>query len=117
MIFIYLCLNIFLAITPFIPPNDDWNADGYPYYAFPLVGTGVLGLGAVYWVVWTKVLPRFGGYELVAEKVIDETGAEVVRYRKISAMNTCSAEGESLLRRRPVAGASADRGSYGTIQA
>lgn len=50
----------------------------------------------------------------MAEKVIDETGAEVVRYRKISAKETPSAEGESLLRRRP---ASADHGSYGTIEA
>lgn len=117
MVFIYLCLNLFLAITPFIPPNDDWNADGYPYYAFPLVGTGVLGLGAVYWVGWTKVLPQFGGYELVAEKAIDETGAEVIRYRKISARVTPSAEGDSLLRRRPVTGTSADHGNYGTLEA
>ena len=116
VVFIYLFLNIFLAVTPFIPPNDDWNADGYPYYAFPLVGTGVLGLGAVYWLVWTKVLPRLGGYELVAEKIIDETGAEVVRYRKISARNSPSAEGESLLRRRTVASSSADRGSHGSIE-
>ncbi|KAH7632466.1 amino acid permease-domain-containing protein [Sordaria sp. MPI-SDFR-AT-0083] len=117
VVFIYLCLNLFLAITPFIPPNDDWNADGYPYYAFPLVGTGVLGLGAVYWVGWTKVLPQFGGYELVAEKAIDETGAEVIRYRKISARVTPSAEGDSLLRRRPVTGTSADHGNYGTLEA
>jgi hypothetical protein len=63
---IYLCLNIFLVVTPFIPPNSDWNADGYPYYAFPLVGTGVLVLGAVYWLLWTRVFPRWRGYTLDA---------------------------------------------------
>jgi hypothetical protein len=69
-------------LTPFIPPNSDWNADGYPYYAFPLVGIAILVLGGVYWVVWTKVLPKLGGYVLVAENVVDEYGEEVVRYRK-----------------------------------
>lgn len=82
---IYLLLNAFLAITPFIPPNSDWNADGYPYYAFPIVGTGVLFLGVLYWVLWTKVWPRLGGYVVVSERTIDEYGNEVVRYRKVSA--------------------------------
>lgn len=63
--FIYLCLNIFLVVTPFVPPNSDWNADGYPYYLFPLVGTGVLGLGAVYWLLWTRVFPSWRGYTSV----------------------------------------------------
>lgn len=82
---IYLLLNLFLAITPFIPPNNDWNADGYPYYAFPLVGTGVLVLGGVYWALWTKVWPKIGGYIVVAERIIDEdTGEEVVRYNKVN---------------------------------
>ncbi|KAK5656718.1 hypothetical protein OQA88_4265 [Cercophora sp. LCS_1] len=82
---IYLFLNVFLAITPFIPPNSDWNADGYPYYAFPLVGTGVLLLGVLYWALWTKVWPRLGGYVVVTERSLDEYGNEVVRYRKVSA--------------------------------
>lgn len=64
---IYFLLNIFLVVTPFVPPNKDWNADGYPYYAFPLVGTGVLLLGAVYWLVWTRASPRLGGYGEVLE--------------------------------------------------
>jgi hypothetical protein len=51
---IYLLLGIFLVVTPFFPPNSDWNADGYPYYAFPLVGTGVLLLGVVYWLLGTR---------------------------------------------------------------
>jgi len=65
---VYLALNLFLAITPFIPPNSAWNADGYPYYAFPLVGTGVLVFGAVYWAAWTKVWPRLGGYAVLGPR-------------------------------------------------
>ncbi|KAK0619012.1 amino acid/polyamine transporter I [Immersiella caudata] len=81
--FVYLLLNAFLAITPFIPPNSDWNADGYPYYAFPIVGTGVLFLGVLYWALWTKVWPRLGGYIVVSERHIAEDGTEVVRYRNV----------------------------------
>ncbi|KAL2197683.1 amino acid permease-domain-containing protein [Corynascus similis CBS 632.67] len=59
---IFLCLNIFLVVTPFVPPNSDWNADGYPYYAFPLVGTGVLLLGGLYWLAWARFWPEWRGY-------------------------------------------------------
>ncbi len=83
VIIVYLALNVFLAVTPFIPPNSDWNADGYPYWAFPVVGTGVLGLGGVYWLLWTKVWPRFGGYAVSTARVIDDSGVEVVRYRRV----------------------------------
>ncbi|KAL1837120.1 hypothetical protein VTJ49DRAFT_4232 [Mycothermus thermophilus] len=37
---VFLCLNIFLAVTPFVPPAaDDWAADGYPYWLFPTVAS------------------------------------------------------------------------------
>ncbi|KAL6354973.1 hypothetical protein LRP88_12331 [Fusarium phalaenopsidis] len=81
---IYILANIFLALVPFIPPDGDINADGYPYYVFPVVGVGVLILGGVYWSLWTKVLPRIGGYKVVADRSFDENGAEVVRYRKVA---------------------------------
>lgn len=80
---LYLLANIFLAIVPFIPPIGDINADGYPYYAFPVVGVGVLILGGIYWAIWTKVLPQFGGYKVVAERTFDDAGVEVVRYKKV----------------------------------
>ncbi|KAK8014129.1 amino acid/polyamine transporter I [Apiospora arundinis] len=80
---LFLLSNVFLALVPFIPPEGDWNADGYPYYAFPVVGVGVLLLGGLYWVCWTKIWPAVGGYKVVAERIEDEEGNEVVRYRKI----------------------------------
>ncbi|KAH8165165.1 hypothetical protein CIB48_g3095 [Xylaria polymorpha] len=80
---LYLLANIFLAVTPFIPPNGNWNADGYPYYVFPVVGVGVLLLGAFYWVCWTKIWPAIGGYKIVATRIIDEQGVEAIRYRKV----------------------------------
>lgn len=81
---IYFLLNAFLAIVPFIPPEGNWNADGYPYYVFPIVGVGVLLLGALYWTLWTKVWPQIGGYRIIATRVIGENAEEVIRYEKIA---------------------------------
>ena len=44
---LYLLSNMFLAFAPFIPPNGSGDPDGYPYFVFPIVGVGVLLLGAV----------------------------------------------------------------------
>jgi amino acid transporter len=80
---VYLAANIFLAIVPFIPPDGDWNAEGYPYYVFPVVGVSVLLLGVAYWLCWTKVWPKFGGYKITSERYEDADGNEHVRYVKI----------------------------------
>ncbi|KAK4129865.1 amino acid transporter [Trichocladium antarcticum] len=81
---IFFLINAFLAIVPFIPPADgDIWADGYPYYVFPVVGVGVLLLGAVYWALWTKFWPAVRGHKVVAERIVDEQGVEVIRYRKV----------------------------------
>ncbi|KAK4209512.1 amino acid/polyamine transporter I [Rhypophila decipiens] len=83
IIVVFLLSNAFLALVPFIPPDGDWNADGYPYYVFPVVGVVVLLIGAAYWALWTKFWPAVRGHKIVSERVVDETGAEVIRYRKI----------------------------------
>jgi hypothetical protein len=80
---LYILASIFMIIVPFIPPEGSWNAEGYPYYVFPIVGVGVLLLGVVYWSIWNRLLPRLGGYKIVAERTFDESGGEVVRYRKV----------------------------------
>ena len=80
---LYIAANVFLAIVPFIPPNGSWFADGYPYYVFPVVGVGVLLGGAVYWAIWFRLLPKIGGYHIVTERSFNESGVEVVKYRKV----------------------------------
>ncbi|KAK4446956.1 high-affinity methionine permease [Podospora aff. communis PSN243] len=83
IIVLFLLSNLFLIIVPFIPPDGDWNSSGYPYYVFPVVGVAVLLLGAIYWVLWTKFWPAVRGHKIVSERIIDEQGVEVVRYRKV----------------------------------
>ena len=80
---LYFAVNIFLALVPFIPPDGDWNADGYPYYVFPIVGVSVLLLGGFYWVCWTKIWPKLGGYKIVSERYEDAQGNEHVKYVKL----------------------------------
>jgi hypothetical protein len=81
---VYLLSNVFLALVPFIPPVGDWDAEGYPYFVFPVVGVGVLLLGVVYWVCWTKIWPAIGGYRIEAQRVVGDDGEEVVRYIRVS---------------------------------
>lgn len=45
-----------------------------PYYLHCVVGIGILVAGALYWVVWAVLLPKFGGYELVRENFVSEDG-------------------------------------------
>ncbi|KAK6083402.1 amino acid permease [Seiridium cupressi] len=84
---LYLLANVFLAFVPFIPPDGDWNAEGYPYFVFPVVGVGVLFLGGVYWTAWTKIWPAIGGYRIEARREVDERCIEVIRYRKVDLKN------------------------------
>ncbi|ROW17004.1 hypothetical protein VPNG_01413 [Cytospora leucostoma] len=83
VILLFLASNVFLAIVPFIPPNGSWDAAGYPYYIFPVVGVGVLVLGGVYWTIWTKVLPAIGGYKIRLERTETADGSEVLRYVRV----------------------------------
>lgn len=85
VIILYLLANVFLAIVPFIPPDSgDLDPEGYPYYVFPVVGVGLLLGGAVYWLFWKRVLPKFLGYRIETEhRISDVDGSETVRYVKV----------------------------------
>ncbi|KAK4105153.1 amino acid transporter [Parathielavia hyrcaniae] len=110
---VYLFLNVFLVVTPFVPPNSDWNADGYPYYAFPLVGTGVLLLGGVYWLLWARVWPRGSGYSVIGDSAVDvgDEGDDGEDDRDLPAeLLLVAAAEQPLLERRDVGG-----DGYGSI--
>jgi amino acid transporter len=62
----FLLSNIYLAIAPYVPPETaSQNVyENLPYYLHCVVGLGIFAAGGVYWVVWAKILPWWGGYRL-----------------------------------------------------
>lgn len=67
--------NIYLVIAPYIPPSDGQSVyEELPYFLHCVVALGVFALGAVYYLVWAVLLPRWGGYVLVKETVVDADG-------------------------------------------
>jgi amino acid transporter len=73
-IFFFLS-SLYLVAAPYIPPiNGQKVYNSLPYWIHPVVAWGVFGVGLVYWFVWTKVLPHFGGYTLVVKEVLGEDG-------------------------------------------
>lgn len=70
----FLISNLFLVFAPYAPPEDGQSIyESMPYWTHNVVTWGVFALGGIYWVVWTKVMPKIGGYKLVREIQIDET--------------------------------------------
>ncbi|OAQ97869.1 hypothetical protein LLEC1_05963 [Akanthomyces lecanii] len=70
----FFCLsNVYLVVAPFVPPSEGQNVyENLPYWIHCVVGFGVLGAGGVYWLIWTKILPKIGRYELVRETYVDD---------------------------------------------
>ncbi|KAL2785644.1 amino acid/polyamine transporter I [Aspergillus keveii] len=73
---IFFCLtNVYLVIAPYIPPSEGQNVyNDLPYYLHCVVALGIFAAGAIYYLVWAVALPRFGGYVLVKETVVDADG-------------------------------------------
>jgi hypothetical protein len=85
ILFISAAFHVVLLVLPLVPPNNFRNAQGYPYYIFPVAGLGILSLGVLYWVGWAKVFPLWGGYRIEATRSVGEDGGEVVKFRKVSS--------------------------------
>jgi hypothetical protein len=75
----YIIGCLFLVIAPFIP-NDLFFKDDIPYYVFPTVSCCALILGFLYWVGFAKLLLIFG-FAIEVERMEDEHGNEVIKYK------------------------------------
>jgi amino acid transporter len=74
----------FLIVAPFLrPPGGVGDTPPLPYWLYSVVGICVLVSGALYWLIWVKILPMIGRYDLQPnhEKLAD--GTAVVVYEKI----------------------------------
>lgn len=82
-IFFFLS-NVYLVIAPYIPPSEGQNVyEHLPYYLHCVVALGVFAFGALYYIAWAVVLPKFGNYILVKETVVDADGWSRSVYTKL----------------------------------
>lgn len=67
--------NLYLAIAPYVPPSAGQNVyEELPYYLHCVVALALFAAGGIYYVVWAVLMPRFGGYVLVKETLVDADG-------------------------------------------
>ncbi|TGJ82923.1 hypothetical protein E0Z10_g5865 [Xylaria hypoxylon] len=69
-----LCLTLLAA--PFFPPSNP-DPDGLWYATYAVVGVGIIAFGFIYWLVWTIILPRIGGYRLEEKEDVLDDGTTI----------------------------------------
>ena len=75
--------SLYLVAAPYIPPSEGQSVyEKLPYWLHAVVTWGVFGLGGIYWVIWTQLLPRFGGYKLVEKKFLVKMDSGEIKYIK-----------------------------------
>ncbi|PVH80468.1 amino acid transporter [Cadophora sp. DSE1049] len=81
----FLVGQSFLLVAPFLRPPGGKGDTSQPYWAYPLVGIGVMVSGLVYYVVLVHMLPRIGNYSLKHEKIVLADGTHVMKFAKSKA--------------------------------
>ncbi|KAK6992681.1 high affinity methionine permease [Favolaschia claudopus] len=80
--------NVFLALTPLVPPGPGQRPpyEGIPYYTHVLVTIAASQLGVLYWWIWSIWLPRRNGYTLKREWEVQEDGVSRFVFVKVPAV-------------------------------
>ncbi|KAI3403018.2 MUP1 [Candida oxycetoniae] len=74
VVFFFLA-SLYLIVAPYIPPVKGQEVyKSMPYWIHAVVTWGIFGIGLIYWVCWVQILPRIGGYRLVAKEVLGSDG-------------------------------------------
>lgn len=68
---------LFVQVAPFI---ENGFLVHVKYYVFPTLGTSLLAIGTIYWLIWAKLLPALG-YHIQHEIVQMPDGSERVKYK------------------------------------
>ncbi|KAI5921196.1 amino acid permease-domain-containing protein [Camillea tinctor] len=76
-----LILAVGLIAAPFFPPSDP-NPGGMFYATYAIVGVSIIVFGVLYWLVWTVLLPRLGGYELQQKEDVLDDGTTITTYNR-----------------------------------
>ncbi|CAN6653408.1 high-affinity methionine permease [Trichomonascus vanleenenianus] len=71
----FLLSSIYLVIAPFVPPSAGQNVyEHLPYYLHCVVAIGIFAAGGLYWLLWSQILPRIGGYTIDRATATEESG-------------------------------------------
>ncbi|KAI0526527.1 methionine permease [Xylaria bambusicola] len=65
-----------LLAAPFFPPSKP-NPGQLWYATYAVVGVGIILFGIIYWLTWTIILPRLGGYRLEEKEDILDDGTTI----------------------------------------
>ncbi|KAK0638495.1 amino acid permease-domain-containing protein [Cercophora newfieldiana] len=72
-VYLRIALSVALIVAPFVPREGETGGAHLFRVSYALVGISVLLFGVLYWLVWTVLLPKWGGYRLEeAADVLDD---------------------------------------------
>ncbi|KAM0590751.1 hypothetical protein ACHAPW_006764 [Verticillium nonalfalfae] len=73
-----ICLSLSLLAAPFFPPPN--RHEGELFYAtYAIVGVSIITAATVYWYVWTRLIPRLGGYRLEEKVDVLKDGTSITK--------------------------------------
>ncbi|KAI0400833.1 methionine permease [Xylaria palmicola] len=75
-------LSLALLAAPFFPPRNP-DPDGLWYATYAVVGVGIIVFGLLYWLVWTVILPRLGGYTLQEKEDVLDDGTTITMLARV----------------------------------
>ena len=71
----FMLSNIYLIVAPYVPPTHGESVyEHAPYWIHCVVAWGIFAFGGFYWLVWAKLLPRWGHYRLESKEVLGDDG-------------------------------------------
>lgn len=83
-------------VAPYVPPSAGQSVyNELPYYLHCVVAIAIFAFGALYYVVWAVLMPRFGRYMLVKETVVDADGWSRSVFTRLPLASAAAAEGQS----------------------
>lgn len=75
--------QVFLLVMPWWPPAGGKGDVSFWYGTYVVVGVAILALCALYYAVWVRLLPWWGGYKLCQEVVVYGNGDCAKRLVKV----------------------------------
>ncbi|KAK0726929.1 amino acid/polyamine transporter I [Lasiosphaeria miniovina] len=81
LVVVFWALSLVFAVSAYFVPFRQFPTSAIPWYVVPTVGTGLLLVGATYWLLWATVRNRFGFY--VRDRTLNHEGVVVTEHIRI----------------------------------